>query len=328
MDPPVKPAGDKTGLCRGKGPILAFVAAVLLATSTAAEPLDDVKWLHAGADRVAALTTAPPECLAMPEDEEAAFLVEAGRIAFRSHFLLGGPAARTGLSCQSCHVNGHDNPDFHLEGLSGAPGTLDATSHLFSKTRGDATFNPVPIPSLVDAGMRTRFGHAGTVPTLRAFIAGVIIDEFQGAPPPAALFEAVVAYVDALKSEACPAAETAPITLADDLDTIRRGALAASLALARRETALADFLMLALRGLLGRIHQRFDLPGLEEQAGQLVLLSGQLGLLRGLAREDVESARTGLAEWRLRLAAAGQDLAAREPGSLYNPRMLKAALSD
>lgn len=308
--------------------VLAAVAVSLIAADAAAEPLDDVKWLHAGADHVAALTAAPPECLALPEDEEAAFLVEAGRIAFRSRFLLGGPAARAGLSCQSCHVNGHDNPDFHLEGLSGAPGTLDATSHLFSKTRGDATFNPVPIPSLVDAGIRTRFGHAGLVPTLEAFIAGVIIDEFQGEPPPAALFDAVVAYVDALKSDACPASDTAPVTLADDLETVRRGALAASLALARRETALADFLMLALRGLLGRIHQRFDLPGLEEEAGQLVLLSGQLGLLRGLAREDVEAARTGLSEWRLRLAAAGDALAAREPGSLYNPRMLKIVLSD
>ncbi|MGF7473737.1 hypothetical protein WFJ45_23635, partial [Salmonella enterica subsp. enterica serovar Minnesota] len=69
-----------------------------------------------------------------------------GRAAFNSPLLLGGQAARAGLSCASCHRNGRGNPDFHFPGISGAPGTADVTASLLSSHRGDGQFNPKPIP--------------------------------------------------------------------------------------------------------------------------------------------------------------------------------------
>src|SRR3546814_2043723 len=75
-------------------------------------PIHALDWLAQEADPVAAVTKAPPECLAVPVDGAAARQVEAGRLLFRSPLLLGGQAARHGLTCQTCHVNGHDNPQF------------------------------------------------------------------------------------------------------------------------------------------------------------------------------------------------------------------------
>ena len=44
---------------------------------------------------------------------------------FRTPELLGGQAARVGLSCDACHINGRNNPTFYIDGVSGLPGTVD-----------------------------------------------------------------------------------------------------------------------------------------------------------------------------------------------------------
>lgn len=279
-------------------------------------PLREAEWLAVGSDRVAALTTAPAECFRPPSDRTRGDAAEAGRIAFRSPLLLGGPAAKSGLSCHACHINGHSNPDFFIEGLSGAPGTVDVTSSRFSKTRGDGVFNPLIIPSLID---RSRTHKAGE-PARGTFVHGVIVDEFQGWEPAPAVFDALLAYVSALDPGACREPRVVAIGLSDDLALIRRGAAALTGTLDRGDLALADFLLVSLRSLLGQVHERFDLPGLDPPRSILIELSRDLGALR-----EPAPTRAGLATWCEQLEQATVRLLSFESRSLYNPEVLRAA---
>jgi tetratricopeptide (TPR) repeat protein len=66
-----------------------------------------------------ALSAEPAECLVEPAGAEARRSVAIGRIAFRAPLLLGGQAARAGMSCATCHRNGRGNPDFLFPGPVG-----------------------------------------------------------------------------------------------------------------------------------------------------------------------------------------------------------------
>jgi hypothetical protein len=109
-------------------------------------PIREARWLAPGAV-YQGLTREPSECFARPTDPAERRRAEIGRAAFRTPLLLGGQAARAGLSCASCHRNGRGNPDFLFPGLSGPPGTADITASLMSSHRGDGRFNPKPIPT-------------------------------------------------------------------------------------------------------------------------------------------------------------------------------------
>ena len=101
-----------------------------------------LQWVHQSANKIEVLTSEPAECLSkdMWLDQHRSLIL--GRAAFRSPYLLGGQAARRGMSCQACHTNGHINAHFYIEGLSQDPGTADVTNFHFSTTLGDDVFNP------------------------------------------------------------------------------------------------------------------------------------------------------------------------------------------
>src|SRR5688572_17121534 len=123
------------------------LAAALPSGAAAELPLRAARWLPQ--ERQAhALTHEPTECLSSSADVQTVRRLAIGRAAFRTSLLLGGQAARAGLSCNSCHRNGRGNPDFQFRGFSGAPGTADVTSSLMSSHRGDGRDNPTPIPDL------------------------------------------------------------------------------------------------------------------------------------------------------------------------------------
>jgi hypothetical protein len=307
--------------------MLAVVFGLAGAASAHAEPpIHALDWLAAGADPVAAATEAPPECLARPTDAAQAEKVEAGRLLFRSPLLLGGQAARHGLTCQTCHVNGHDNPDFFIEGISGAPGTVDVTSAIFSEVRGDGTFNPVPIPSLVDAGSRTAFGHEGKVRALPEFVKSVIMDEFAGAEPDGPVFDAVIAYIEALRSDACPAGVSVPVTLATYVDDIERGFDVLRDAVKRHDAGMADALILALQSRLGEVFERYDGAGLAASAGRLADVGRRLGALRTAIAGQSEATRWQMTVWYQNWSDLKPQLAAEEEMSLFNPPVLRAVL--
>ena len=95
--------------------------------STNAAP-EILRWVHPEADIVSVLSEEPRECLSA----QANYQETLGRLAFRSPFLLGGQAARRGLTCQACHSQGQTNTNFFVVGLSDTPGTADVTSFHFS----------------------------------------------------------------------------------------------------------------------------------------------------------------------------------------------------
>src|SRR5690606_35041701 len=105
------------GRCRARPALLTLAlmaaasALLAVAASLASEPglpLRAARWLAPGADPVAALSLAPPECLPPGSSRggRRSLDIEVGRAAFRSPLLLGGQAARAGISCESCHRSG------------------------------------------------------------------------------------------------------------------------------------------------------------------------------------------------------------------------------
>lgn len=297
-----------------------------LAAPATAEPPPEARWLADGADIIGALTTSPGECLAPPETNEAAYRVEVGRAAFRSPYLFGGVAARAGLSCNSCHRDGRDNDAFHFEGLSGAPGTADVTSSIFSKVREDGRFNPVKIPTLVGVAGKTSFGASSPHGSLTAFVESAVDEEFGGEPPPAVV-SAIADYVAHLSAGACPPAP-APVSAPGALADVRRTLLAARSALARGEPATADFLFAAARGALAPISARFPGDGLAEERAALLSLSQAIAGARSLAARAPDAAAPAIDGLLPRIEATSALLAAAQPRSLYDPGRLGAALAE
>lgn len=307
------------------------IPAVLLSGAVAvAEPpppamLSGAQWLAPGADVVTALTYSPGECLGPAQDAETAYLVEVGRAAFRSPLLFGGPAARSGLSCNSCHLDGHDNPQFFVPGLSGEPGTADVSSSLFSKVREDHVFNPVAIPTLVDAGKKQSFGTTSPQPSIEAFTMSAVEDEFQGAPPPTAIIDGVGAYVRHLAADACPD-RPAHRDLEQGLSDVARAIAAAKEALGRGDAATADFLMLSARQATGLVYERYAGPDFGVERAALIGFSRDLGEARRLAADDPAAGLAALETAGGALPELGRRLDKSEKKSLFNEKVLRRAL--
>ncbi len=252
-------------------------------------------------------------------------MVEVGRAAFASPFLLGGQAARSGLSCQSCHVNGHDNPAFFIAGLSREPGTADVTSSVFSKIREDHEFNPVRIPSLVGISGKTSFGTQAPASSIHAFVKGAVTDEFQGAPPPQAVLDGLVAYVAHLDPAACVSPGVTR-TVKRDMADVERTFAASVQALEKGDAATGDFLIISAQAALGRIHERFAAPALAPQRERLQLASSTIGDARAYAREEPVLGAIMLKTFSQHLPGIAQELHAHRRASLYDVGVLRAAL--
>ncbi|HZC15245.1 MAG TPA: hypothetical protein VE309_00640, partial [Caulobacteraceae bacterium] len=183
----------------------------LAADKTDLSVIHAARWLSPGADRVRALGSQPTECSRPASDPQTAYEIEVGRAAFRTPLLLGGQASRAGLACESCHRDGRNNPEFLFPGLSGAPGTADVTTSLFSTHRDDGIDNPKPIPDLSGPKSRLKISQAPDDPALGDFIHGIVTQEFDGAEPPPAVMAGLVAYVRSLSPDACPTTEREPL---------------------------------------------------------------------------------------------------------------------
>lgn len=296
-------------------PVLTFGAALLLAAAADAIPLRAARWLAAGSDPVAALGHEPAECRVDPATDALKRSVMIGRAAFRSPLLLGGQAARAGLSCNACHVNGHDNPDFVFPGLSGAPGTADVTSSLTSRVRGDSCFNPVPIPSLYAPVKIAR-----ETPALENFIRALIVDEFDGTLPPAAVQKGLADYVRALDGGCTAIVE---VTFESRVADVDAAATAAADALDAGDLATAGVLLLATRRALGDLAERF--PQHEFAAESLILRTADRDVtaILELVPADSRAATERLAVWRSQLDGRLRPLAAAASRSLFAHARLK-----
>jgi len=292
--------------------------------------IDELAWLAPDADARRFLTEVPRECLAAENDPHKDQLIELGRVAFRSPLLLGGQAARNGLSCNNCHRNGHDNPVFFLQGLSGEPGTADVTHSLFSKSREDGVLNPVPIPTLLDAGSKEIFGTVAPAPNLEAFIEGAIIEEFQGAPPGDLILSAIAEYVRRLNADACPggafSASNAALNLDAAVDDLTRALAAALRAIDNEQTDAADFLIVSAQRIAGDIHDRYGAPTLAPERKALAAFAADLAGARAMIAEDPAGAKRRLTRSADKIEKLATFLRAAQDQSLYDGQAIDAAL--
>ena len=300
------------------------VLVALLVAAAPAPPLRAMRWLATAADPVKELTTRPAECLASPADPAARAAVEIGRAAFASPLLLGGQAARAGLSCDSCHRAGRGNPAFRFPGISGAAGTADVTASLFSTRRGDGIDNPVLIPDL--AGPPEQLKRARDPALLRSFIRGLIVEEFDGAEPPPAVLAGLTAYVRALSPAACPATRHEAVRVSDAVADADRAVMAAQQALAGGDRATAAAMLLAARGQLGLIDERFAGSALAAGRAALRAQDDDLRAILTAVRAADAGASDGIVRWHRGVPALAARLNRHAARSLFDPGTLAAAL--
>jgi hypothetical protein len=301
-------------------------------------PLRALRWTDRGA-WIEAMTRQPRECLALPAGpagpvgpaglaglagparpaERAA--VEVGRAAFRSPLVLGGQAARLGLSCESCHTNGRRNAAFRFEGLSGTPGTADVTSSMMSTHRGNGVFDPKPIPDLAAPGKVSR---SAISPALSTFIHGLITEEFDGREPPPAVLDGLVAYVRAIGAGHCVGSDPEPLTAALWIDDANRAMAAAHERWLARDAEGSVVMLGAARHALGRLDERY--ATLAQDRANLV------GAARAIARirEAVETGHGQPERLMVAWSAQARPWQARlrhdEPRSLFDRARLTQAI--
>lgn len=302
---------------------LVIVLALASLAASDAPPLAELRWLAPGADVVRALGSQPSECLPRGTDQtyEQLMSVSVGRVAFRSPLLLGGQAARAGVSCETCHRNGRTNPDFRFPGVSGAPGTADVTSSLFSSHRGNGVDDPRPIPDLGGPRSALKVDHDPRAKALETFIHGLITEEFDGPEPPPAVLAGLAAYVRSLDPGAC--GSPTPLTSDDYLGDAMSAVVAAHHALGANDPATALVMVAAARSRLGRLDERF--AGLPRSHAALRRANASLVRLERRIRAGDPGARRMCETWIRSLDAMAMTLRRDEPRSLFNPERLAAS---
>ena len=312
----------------GRKALLAFSAsaAALSLMGAAAGQVSPIalraaKWLSPK-DRVTALLEQPGECFAKPADPESAWQAEVGRAVFRSPVLLGGQAAKAGVSCDTCHKNGRRNADLVFPGLSGEPGTADVTSSLMSTHRGDGVFNPRPIPDLAGTGLLPSRQLNGA--QLAHFVDGIVTEEFEGDEPPPGVLKGLTTYVRVLRPEACPVGPAA-VTATSNAADVERAVRAAQGALARKDDDTALATLAAARAMLFLIDERYAGPGLEAERSQIRTASLDLASIESIVqRKAVAGPMLDL--WLARYPAWRAQLQRAEKRSLYDRAALAKAM--
>lgn len=308
-------------LLKIRAAIFATALAIVSVAAVAAENpvLRAMAWL-APEGRFQALTSEPPTGIRhLNESRGRSDQIRAGEIIFHTPTLLGGQAAKAGISCASCHVNGRNNPAFRFPGVSGGPGTADVTHSFFSSHRGDGQFNPVAIPDLARPGKISR-ARTGA---LENFVRGLIVEEFDGAEPADATLTALAVYIRALCAECTVGSQNISLTL--HMERARQ-ALDSAERFQAREPALAYLLLSGARHQLSLIHERYAGWKLRRERKMLLALGEKLADLQKAIGSD--SARYGRssADFTNRLDKVGKKLAKSEKWSLYDRDRLAHAL--
>jgi len=279
--------------------------------------LRQLKWLGDNTDKVLALSTQPSECL----NPDAPGLAALGRLAFQSPALLGGQAARMGLSCESCHTSARGNTDFFLENISSHPGTADVTHSLFSSTAGNQTFTPTPIPDLADRQQSKIQDRSSN--EFRLKIKQLIEVEFDGQQALPSIMEAIQIYLVNIDSQFCASPESRhKVHLANDwnrlIETVEYIGNA-------RETELSEFLSRVARQRIESIYRRYlNIDNKQINQG-LIDLSRQLQKISHYQIDD-STRITDLEKWHQNANKLHKQLRKFENLSAYNQATLTTML--
>jgi hypothetical protein len=318
-----RPAKELAGLFLGLAASLAGAGA-LAALGDA--PLRAMLWVAKDADPGRALGTLPTECLKIPADPALAARIEIGRAAFRTPVLLGGQAARAGVTCETCHRDGRTNPDFLFPGVSGPPGTADVTNSLFSTHRGNGIDDPKPIPDLSGPKAKLKVSQVPAEKKLEPFIHGLITEEFDGPEPTPAVLDGLATYVRALNPAACPARAREPLTVRLLMTDARRALKTAQGSAAAGDTATAIVMVASARSRLGMIDERFAAPALARPRDDLRAADRRLEAAQAALHDRrTAEAAANLTAWLAASPRLEAELAARQRASLFDPARLAAA---
>jgi len=299
--------------------LLKYSAAIGLTCAAVAQAADRpliqaMAWLDP-AQHLAALTTEPRGIGAF-RDQQAI----AGEALFHTPTLLGGQAAKAGLSCASCHENGRDNPAFLFPNVSGKPGTADVTSSFFSSHRGNAIFDPVKIPDLTAPG---KISRAADSQELEKFIRDLIVEEFNGQEPTASVLAALAHYVRSLSAGS--GNDRLAVTVESQLTAVDKAVLAAKEARQSNDMKLSHLLLASARHRLGLIHERYAGKRLTRQRSAIIDASQRLGELQDMANGAgfIET----LERWENDFRKTRTLVSKKQHLSLYDPKLLKTALT-
>jgi hypothetical protein len=185
-------------------------------------------------------------------------------------------------------------------------------------------FNPKPIPDLAADPAKLKVSRDTAKDDLKRFIHGLITQEFDGPEPPRAVLDGLVAYVRSLSPSGCNREKEGAIRLNSMLDDVDRAVALAEQSYAAGDRATARVLIAAARSMLGKIDERFDVPG--GDASRSVLREAD-GDLRFFELADSASPRV-FAEWRSKWPARADELRAAEPRSLFSEAVLRHALAN
>ena len=286
------------------------------AAPSAPLPLDgltELSWIAEGADTTAVLTLLPASCAAGTAGPLSAVgNAQGGEVLFHSPLLLGGQAAKAGVSCASCHRNGRGNPYFVFQGVSGAPGTADVSHGLFGKARDDDLFNPVAIPDLGLPEGKIRVSRTDP-PALHAFLRAQILEEFDGPLPSDQVIYDLAAYLASYEPD-CADAPPVRVLWEAELGRVRTAYLQ-STAYQGADPSAAEAYIHAGRAALGRLHARFPAPEHDALRRHLVNWS-----------KDMQAGQDESA-FSIAYEVATESLKAHAATSLYDPETLRRALA-
>jgi hypothetical protein len=191
------------------------------------------------------------------------------------------------------------------------------TASLLSSHRGDGIFNPKPIPDLAGDPAQRIVSRDPAKPDLERFIHGLITQEFDGPEPPTRVLSGIVTYVRSIAAANCGSADM-PLTVDRLLGDVDK---ALELARSEHDPATARLLIGAARSNLGRINERFQMPGLEQDRAILVEANGELRLLQDVAPRD----RPRWERWDRNWPSQKKQLESDAPRSLFSPELLRSA---
>lgn len=282
--------------------------------------MQSLRWTGPGGE-IEVLTTQPSSCMSITPRDRAA--VQAGMALFNTPTLLGGQAAKAGLSCSSCHPNGRDNRHFLLPGVSGKAGTADVTSSFFSSARGNGVDDPVQIPDLALPGKVSR---AAGEPALEHFIRNLIVEEFAGSEPSPTALLAIAAYVRAIRKCGDSDKMAQNRQLSDQLGLINAAIDGASAMQRQGDTPTARLLIGGARHQLGLIAERFGAKRFT--AERRMLLNASEALRKIAENNDNVSVPVSIAAWRRQFdRKLVPRLMVGEPRSLYSKKQIAKAMT-
>lgn len=320
-----RPAKELTGFLTAGLLVLIAAGAAVARASLGDAPIRGMEWVAKTADPARALGSIPTECLKIPADPALAAKIEVGRAAFRTQVLLGGQAARAGVNCETCHRGGRTNPDFLFPGISGAPGTADVTSSLFSTHRGNGVDDPRPIPDLSGPKGKLKVDQDPGQKKLEPFIHGLITEEFDGPEPTPAVLAGLAAYVRALSPAACPAQAREPLNVALLMSDARRALKAAQAERAAGDNPTAILMVASARSRLGLIDERYAAPSLAKPRADLRAASSRLAEIQAALHDHRPDAASGLAAWLAASPRLEAELTAKQSASLFDAARLAQA---